>query len=256
MLSSVLRFGTTVLSVLVVMNAVPTLASQQPAPGSSLQSFLINYNVRKRSMFCYCTLLTDDPQFETYTTVAGQAMVAALPVNDYDLLHFNTLLVNQTQPPVSGVACHTAPACTAFTLSSTLLNGIITPGQQAPSLGPAYITAKYQYSPITFFDPYAFYYGCVVSDSNGAASAPVNCNITATGQNSAGSTIYKQVFQYKTTGALLQNMTLGYFDQGWQGLQVQTLFLSVTNNATTAALFDNLVATVYGPQNAAVLIDF
>lgn len=182
--------------------------------------------------------------------------VAATIIGDYDLLNFNTALINQTQPPVAGVACHTAPACTAFTLGTSLL-AALTPGQTSSNLiGPAVITSAYEYSPISYFNPYVFYYGCVVADANGVASTPASCTITATGFNVKGREIYSQDFKYTATGALLQQMTLGYFNQGWSGLQVSRLEFTVTNNATTAALVDNFLATVYGPQNAAINIDF
>lgn len=198
-------------------------------------------------------------------------------MNDYNLLHFNTILVNQTGSTPLNVPCHTEPACTAFTANSVLLNSILTPGQDPVTLtGPSYITAAYDYSPVSFFDPYAWYFGkysletwltylgltlliagCVTADLEAVASAPVSCSITATGVNSVGKTIYSQVFNFNAP--LLTPtvpMQLGYFDQGWSGLRVQTLYLSVSNNATTAAVFDNFLATVYGPQNAAVLVDF
>lgn len=177
-------------------------------------------------------------------------------VNDYDLLHFNTILVNQTRPVLSGIPCHTAPTCTAFSLNTQVLTGVLGGGQDPISIGPAYITAAYQYSPISYFDPYAFYYGCVVADGNGAASLPTSCNITATGQSASGKTVYSQVFQYTASGAVLQPMSLGFFNQGWFGLRIQTLYMTVSNNATTGAIFDNFVATVYGPQKAAVTVDF
>ncbi|CAK3826373.1 Hypothetical predicted protein [Lecanosticta acicola] len=193
-------------------------SGRQNPPSNNLQSFLINYN------------------FETFTSITGQLPVSTTPIGNYDLLNFNTVLVNQTQPPVAGVACHTAPACTVFTLATTLQSGLLTPGQTLnPLVGPAVITSEYQYSPITYFNP---------------------CTITATGFNTKGQKIYNQDFQYAATGALLQQMTLGYFNQGWQGLQVARLELTVSNNATTAALVDNFLATVYGPQSAAVNIDF
>lgn len=177
-------------------------------------------------------------------------------VNDYDLLHFNTLLINETQAgPVTGVACHTLPACSAFALNTQILGGVLGGGQNPISLGPAYITAAYQYSPVSYFTPYVFYYGCAVAAANGAASLPASCNITATGQTSSGETVYSQMFQY-TANSTLQQMVPGFFDLGWSGLRIQTLYLSVTNNATTTGLFDNFVANVYGPRQAAVTVDF
>ena len=132
-------------------------------------------------------------KFETYPfTIRGSTPAPVQIVNDYDLLHFNTLLVNQTQPVAVGVPCHTAPTCTAFALNSGLLAGVLGGGQDPISLGPAYVTAAYQYSPISYFDPYAFYYGCVVADASPDASVPVSCNITATGQTSSGKTLYSQ----------------------------------------------------------------
>ncbi|KAF7192933.1 hypothetical protein HII31_05744 [Pseudocercospora fuligena] len=228
------------LAILAAADAATTKSKgKQPAPGSNTQSFLINYN------------------FETYPrSVTSQVPVSATVIGDYDLLNFNTVLVNQTQPPVAGVACHTAPTCTVVTLANNLLSSLLAPGQSTNGLtGPQRVTSKYQYSPISYFDPYAFYYGCVVADANGAASLPANCDITVTGQQN-GKTIYSQKFSYKATGAVLQQMSLGFFDQGWQGLKVDTLNFAVSNNATTAALIDNLVASVFGPQNAAVLVDF
>lgn len=99
--------------------------------------------------------------------------------------------------------------------------------------------------------------GCAGNSIEDVASVPLSCNVTATGVNSAGKTVYSQMFEFNVpVGALNQPMELAYFDNGWYGLQVQTLYLSVTNNLTTAALFDNFLATVYGPQNAAILVDF
>jgi len=101
--------------------------------------------------------LIDYPQFETYPTTTGQVPVSNKPVNDYDLLHFNTILVNQTGSTPLNVPCHTEPACTAFTANSVLLDSVLTPGQDPVTLtGPSYITAAYDYSPISFFDPYAW----------------------------------------------------------------------------------------------------
>lgn len=170
------------------------------------------------------------------------------------MLNFNTVLVNQTQPAIAGVPCHTAPTCTVITAANGLLSSILTPGQTSSATGPGRITSKYANSPISYFDPYAFYYGCVVADANGAVSTPVACTITVTG-TAKGKKLYSQDFNYKTTGALLQPMTLGYFCQSWSGLKVDTLTFSVSNNLTTAALIDNFIASVFGPQNAAVLID-
>lgn len=194
--------------------------------------------------------------------MTGQIPGSVTVVGNYDLLNFNTVLVNQSIP-ATGVACHTAPVCSVFTLASSLLsvllnpNGLLT-GLDDPSrlTGPAVITADYQYSPVSYFDPYLFYYGCVVADANGAASVGVDCTITATGFNTGGQKVYSQDFEYKSSGKLVQDMTAGYFNQGWSGLKVKRLELTVSNNATTAALFDNFLATVYGPQNAATTIDF
>lgn len=152
--------------------------------------------------------------------------------------------------------CHTLPTCTGFTADTTLESSLLTPGESAPSLtGPQRVTAKYQYSPISYFTPYVFYYGCVAADQNNAVSIPVSCNITTTGLIN-GRAVYSQTFTYTATGAPLQQMDLGYFSQGWLGFKIDTLDFSVTNNATTAALIDNFLATVYGPQNAAVTVDF
>lgn len=140
-------------------SAAPAVGKQQPAPGSANQAFLINYNVCFPLHRHADIHLTRHPQFETVSSTLGQLPLSDHPINDYALLHFKTLLINQTQPSL-GVPCHTAPACSVFTLSSDLLEGLLTPGQNPVSIdGPAYITAAYQYSPITFFDPYAWYFG-------------------------------------------------------------------------------------------------
>lgn len=56
--------------------------------------------------------------------------------------------------------------------------------------------------------------GCVGATLEDAVSPPVSCNITATGVNSAGKTVYSQVFQYNVPLlATTQAMQLGYFDQ-------------------------------------------
>lgn len=180
--------------------------------------------------------------------------VSAIEIGDYDLLNFNTFLVNQTQPPVAGVPCQTAPTCTVVTEANNVLS-LLDVGSASALNGPGIVTSKYQYSPISYFTPYVFYYGCVAADANGVASVPVSCNITATGLTS-GKTVYTETFTYTATGALLQPMDLGYFNSGWVGLKVDTLQFVVSNNLTTGALIDNLVADVVGPQNAAVLVDF
>lgn len=192
-------------------------------------------------------------QFETYPQiVTGGVPVLNQVIGDYDLLNFNLLLINQTQPSL-GTPCHTAPACAGVLLEGTALAGLL--GESSGLAGPGRITAAYQYSPITAFVPYSFYYSCVAADANGVASIPVSCTITAAGLNSKGQQIYSQQFKYTASGAPVQPQVLGYFNQGWSSFPVQTLQLTVTNNVTTAALFDNFLATVYGPQNAAVTID-
>lgn len=183
---------------------------------------------------------------------------SATVIGDYDLLNFNTLLVNQTQPFLAGVACHTEPACFVVTASASLEASLVglTSGQSGSALGPGVVTAAYQYSPISYFQPYVFYYGCVAASGNGAASVPVSCTVTATGYNSKGQKVTSQQFNYKPNGAVVAQMTEGFFNQGWTGLQVRTLEYTVSNNLTTAVLIDNMVATVYGPQNAAITVDF
>ena len=132
----------------------------------------------------------------------------------------------------TGLSPHTPPNAAAFTLNTQL------------QFGPALATAAYYESSIDYYSALSFYYGCVVATAETAASVAASCTITAIGMNRAGNQVASQQFVFQANPAVPKNnMVKGNFNSGF--LNVYSINFQVSNNATTAALIDDLIVVLY-----------
>ncbi|KAL9614931.1 MAG: hypothetical protein Q9167_000573 [Letrouitia subvulpina] len=130
-----------------------------------------------------------------------------------------------------GVIPHTPSNVAGFTQRSMLTNGI------------AMISANYETSFISNFTLKSTYYGCTAAVGETLAGLPAACTITATSYNVNNKKVASQSFDYKTTGALSQQMNQVTFGSGFENVYYVTF--NVTNSLLVAGQLDNVVTQLF-----------
>ena len=158
----------------------------------------------------------------------------------YNGMALDTDVIANTALP--GVVPQSPPNVAAFGGSNavTLLQG-------TPAL-----TTVYADSTISFLDFHYFYFGCVLADKNGLASAPQSCTLTVRGRDTNGNVVATQQFSFTQNG-LQQQMIKATLNSAFVRLQsaefeVEPVGALAVSNATVDAIADNFSYTVYSTQ--------
>lgn len=86
----------------------------------------------------------------------------------------------------------------------------------------------------------SFYFGCSLSDAQGAATAPVACTVTLTGFDGNNKQVGSQSFSFTPTGAVTSNMQLAKVTK-----IPKTKLIDFSTAVASTALGGNTVVTLF-----------
>ena len=126
-------------------------------------------------------------------------VVASQPVGLYSDIFYNGFIGTANGiAPVAGIRPQSPNKFIAYSL---LAFATIVQGQPA-------MNAAYPDSTIEYFDLKSFYFGTVVAAEQSAAAVPATATVTAECFNTAGKSVKKQTFTFKSNGGLVQDMII------------------------------------------------